>query len=305
VTFEKTRGLIAAPLTPMRADGDVDVGRIEAQAEFLARNGVVGAFACGTTGEGPSLTVPERMDVVRRWTEVAPDGFRVIVNVGHISLRDCRAMASHAAEVGAWGIGSTPSLFYRPTSLDALVDFAARIAAAAGSLPFYYYHVPSMTGVNFPMVEFLRAAAPKIPNLAGVKYTYEDLMDYSLCRRLDGGRFDCLFGRDEILLAGLSLGAEGAIGSTYNLAAPLYHGIMEACRAGDLDSAGDLQGRSMAMVCAVRRHGGEIPCFKHMMKMIGLDVGPPRPPLRPLTADQERALEAELEDIGFQEYCSK
>src|SRR3954469_8189210 len=116
--------------------------------------------------------------------------------------------------------------FFRPGTVQELVDFMAQVAAAAPALPFYYYHIPSMTGVHIPAAEFLRAAADRIPNLAGVKFTFENLMDYAECVRFSGGRFDVLFGRDEMLLAGLSLGAHGAIGSTYNFAAPVYHRII-------------------------------------------------------------------------------
>ena len=305
MTFEKTRGLIAAPFTPMKPDGEVDLDRIGALAEFLARNGVLGVFVCGTTGEGLSLTVQERMDVVRRWVDVAGEILRVIVHVGHTALRDAQAMASHAAEVGAWGVGTIPSIFYRPGSVDDLVDFAARIAPAARDLPFYYYHIPALTGVNFPMVEFLQAGAERIPNLAGVKYTCEDLMGYLLCRELDGGRFDCLFGRDEMLLSALAMGAEGAIGSTYGLAAPLYLRLIDAFRAGDLATARELQVKSAAMIEAIRRQGFGVVGFKQVMQMIGMDMGPVRPPLRPMPAEHCDALRAELQQIGFFEFCNR
>ena len=303
--FEKTRGLIAAPPTPMKADGEIDLDRIGQLAEFLARNGVLGAYVCGTTGEGLSLTVQERMDVARRWADVAGEALRVIIHVGHTSLRDAQALASHAAEVGAWGIGAIPSIFHRPEGIDDLVDFAARIAAAAPDLPFYYYHIPVLTGVNFPMAEFLRAGAERIPNLAGVKYSHENLMDYTLCRQMEAGRFDCLFGRDEMLLSALVLGAEGAIGTTYNLAAPLYLRLIDAFRAGDLETARELQGKSMAMIRAGQRQCLGVAAFKHMMQMVAMDVGPVRSPLRPLTAGQQDALRAELEEIGFFEFCSR
>jgi N-acetylneuraminate lyase len=305
IMFEKTRGLIAAPPTPMRADGEVDLDRIEALAGFLARNGVLGAFVCGTTGEGLSLTVQERMDVVRRWVDVAGGSLRVIVHVGHTALRDAQALASHAAEVGAWGVGTTPSLFYPAGGVDGVADFLARIAPAAPDLPLYYYHIPLLTGVDLPVVELLSAAGGKVPNLAGVKYTSEDLMDYSLCRELDGGRFDCLFGRDEMLLSALAVGAEGAIGSTYNFAAPLYLRLIDAFGAGDLETAREIQGKSVAMIRAATRRGFGLAALKGMMQMVGMDVGPVRPPLQPLTAGRQDALRAELEQIGFFEFCSR
>ena len=305
VGFEKTEGFIAACHTPMDSAGDVRLDPIEAQAEFLARNGVAGVFVNGTTGEGVSLTVPERMAVVERWAAVAPEGFRVIVHVGHLCLRDSRALAAHAQKVGAWGIGSMPPVFFRPRTVEELVDCCAEVASAAPGLPFYYYHIPAMTGVRFRMAGFLARAGERIPNARGLKFTDEDLMDYAECLAVDGGRFDCLFGRDEILLSALALGARGAIGSTFNFAAPLYRGIVEAFDAGDLGTARRLQARSVAMIRAVLRHGAGVAGFKAVMAMVGLDLGPPRLPVCPLTEEQQAALRRELEEIGFFEWCEK
>jgi len=303
---DKTQGLIAAPPTPMDSEGELWLARVDKQAEMLARNGVAGVFVGGTTGEGPSLTVAERMALVERWTAAAAAaGLRVIVHVGHTSGRDSRTLARHAAQAGAWGIGALPPFFFRPRGLDELADWCVHVASAAPELPFYYYHIPSMTGVTFPMRRLLGAAAGKVPNLAGVKFTCEDLMDYALCRELDGGRFDCLFGRDEILLSALALGARGAIGSTYNLAAPLYRRLLAAFDAGNLAEARDCQRKSVAMIQAVERQGPGVVGFKEIMRMIGLDLGPVRPPLRPLTPEQSRALWNELEHIGFFEWCCK
>ena len=93
-----------------------------------------------------------------------------------------------------------------------LVECCAEIAAAAPRLPFYYYHIPIMTGVAVPMTTFLTEAARRIPNLAGLKYTANTLHEYQECVALDGGRFDVLFGFDELLLPSLAVGAAGAVG---------------------------------------------------------------------------------------------
>jgi N-acetylneuraminate lyase len=304
IEVDKTHGLIAAPHTPMDAGGEVRLELIEAQADLLARNGVAGAFVCGTTGEGLSLTMAERRAVAERWVRAAAEGFRVIVHVGHTALPAARELAAHAQKIGAFAIGTLPPIFFKPPGVAELVVFSSRVAAAAPELPFYYYHIPAMTGVVLPMQDYLAAASEAIPNAAGVKFTHEDLADYAACLALGGGRLDCLFGRDEVLLSALALGAEGAIGSTYNFAAPLYLRLIEAFRAGDLATARRLQATSMAIIRAVQRQGPGVVGFKHVMAMIGLDVGPVRPPLRPLGDEQVRALRAELEEIGFFEVCS-
>jgi len=303
--FESVRGLIAAPFTPMHPDGSVNLDAIGPYADLLHRNGLAGAFICGTTGEGFSLTTQERLNLAERWV-IATAGreqFKLIVHVGHASLAECRALAAHAQAAGAWGIGAMWSCFFRPRTVEELADFCAATAFAAPDLPFYYYHMPSMTGVNFPMIDLLQAVAGRVPNFAGIKYTWENLMDYGLCLAFEGGRYDMLFGRDEILLAGLVLGARGAVGSTFNFAAGLYRRILEAFGEGDLETARSLQGRSMEMIrLLVQFDGTALASGKATMKAVGLDCGPVRQPVRNLTAEQESRLFSDLAKTGLADF---
>ena len=295
-------GLIAAPFTAMRPDGALNLDLIDPQVEGLLRNNVRGAFVCGTTGEGVSLSTTERMQVAERWVAASRDRLAIVVHVGHNSLPDCRSLAEHAQRIGAQAIAITAPSFFKPAAVDDLVAFAAEVAAAAPGLPFYYYQIPSFTGVSLPVYDFLVAAAGRIPNLAGAKFTYENLHDYGRC--LNDGRFEMLFGRDEMLLAALALGAQGAVGTTYNLAAPLFNRIIAAYRAGDMASAQADQARAMEFIAVFARSGG-LAAAKAMMKMIGLDCGPSRLPQRTLSAQAYDQLKADLERIGFFEYCSK
>ncbi|CAN5814711.1 dihydrodipicolinate synthase family protein [soil metagenome] len=298
ITFPKLHGLIAAPYTAFHADGSLHLAFIEKQAEALIANGVMGAFVCGTTGEGVSLTGTERMQVAERWQQVAGDKLRIIVHVGHTCLAESRALAAHAQQINAAAVSNCAPFFFKPANLTDLVAFCAEVAAAAPSLPYYYYHIPSMTGVSLSAASFLRAASSVIPNLAGIKFTYENLMDYAECVRLEDGRFDAVFGRDEILVAGMSMGAKGAIGSTYNFAAPIYHRIIAAFDRGDLITAQAEQARANAMIDILIRYGG-LTAGKAIMRLIGLDCGPVRLPLSDLSATQSEALRRDLEGVGF------
>src|SRR5438105_15938504 len=107
-------GLIAAPFTAFHDDGSLNLALIEKQAASLLANGVTGAFICGTTGEGPSLTTAERMQVAERWQSAAGAQLRVIVHVGHTALGDCQALAAHAQQIGAAAIGCVAPFFYKP-----------------------------------------------------------------------------------------------------------------------------------------------------------------------------------------------
>ena len=301
---EHVVGLVAAPHTPMRDDRSINLDAVEEQATLIAANGVVGAFVCGSTGEGQSLTLPERMQLAERWTNTAPDTVRVIVHAGDSCLDDCRTLAAHAQEIGAFAVAAAPPCFFKPATLDDLIDFCAGVASAAPELPFYYYHIPALTGVDFPMSEFLEAGAGRIPTLAGMKFTDENLMQLRKCLDLQDGRFNIMFGRDEILLAGLALGARAAVGSTYNYMSPLYRRVIDAFETGDIKRARADQSRAIAVVDLLHRYGG-VPTGKAIMAMVGVDCGPVRPPFRNLSADQLAELRAGLERVGFFEFCSR
>ncbi|MEN6384465.1 MAG: dihydrodipicolinate synthase family protein [Phycisphaerales bacterium] len=299
------KGLIAAPFTAMKADRSINLDIIEKQVNFYVANGVAGVFVCGTTGEGASLTTAERVQIADKWCKTAPKELKVVVHVGDNSIDACRLMAANAQKSNASAIGAIAPNFFKPNSVDVLVDYCNQIASAAPELPFYYYHMPSMTGVNFPMIDFLEKAPGKIKNLAGIKFTYEDLMDFHLCQKFEDGRYDMLFGRDEILLCGLALGAKGAIGSTYNFASPLYNQLIDEFNAGNLERARVLQHKSMQMIKIIASIGCPfLAASKAIMKELGLDLGPVRLPLTDIN-EQFTSLISKLEQLGFFDFCSK
>lgn len=295
---EKIVGLVAAPFTAFDTKGQLDLTRIEAQAADLIRQGVAGAFIGGTTGEGASLSTEERLALTERWMQVAGRDLAIIVHVGHNSLVDARALAAHAQQAGARAFAALAPNFFRPGHPEDLVRWCARIAEAAPQLPFYYYHIPAMTGVSFPMADWLETAGDRIENLAGIKFTCENLMDYQQALAYAGGRFDLLFGRDEMLLSALAVGACGAVGSTYNYAAPLYLQMIDCFHRGDLVGARSFQHRASEVIRLMIRHGG-LPAGKAIMALIGVACGPVRLPLRDLEPAQRERLRDALDAIGF------
>ncbi len=302
---EHLTGLIAAPHTPMHADGSLNLDMIAKQAQCLIDNGVKAVFVCGSTGEGISLSTPERVLVAERWKDVVGDALPIIVHAGHHSLVEAKALAEHAQnKVGARAIASLAPSYFKPGRLEELISFCADVASAAPDTPFYYYHQPGFSGVSLPMPEFLKTAGERIANLAGLKYSDGDLMGFGQCLDLAGGRFDILFGVDEALLAALALGARGAIGSTYNFAAPLYHDIIKAFEAGDMAAAQAGQARARELVAILEDFGG-LTAIKAAMKAIGIDCGPCRLPLRTLSDREYEQFVARLDEIGFFTYCCK
>ena len=300
------RGLIAAPFTPFNADRSINLDAIPSYARLLKANGVGAAFVCGTTGEGLSMTLEERFAVSAKWVESTNETLPVIVHAGHTCLEDARKLAAHAAQIGAAAVSALAPMFFKPRTVDELVDWCEAVASAAPSLPFYFYHIPSMTGFNLPVVEFLAKASGRIPTLAGVKFTHDDLPDFSACVTTAGGKFDLLFGRDELLLEGWKGGARGAVGSTYNYAAPLYLRLVTAHQDWDEAAARKLQDTALKMIAICNGTAvTHLAASKALMAMLGVDCGPVRLPLASPSATQLAALRAQLTDIGFFEFCCR
>jgi N-acetylneuraminate lyase len=297
-TPTRFRGLIAAPHTPFRPDLSLNLDAIEAQAEHFLRSGVSAVFICGSTGEGPSLTQEERRQLARRWTEVLR-GTRlpVMVHVGSNCLPDAQALAAHAQTCGADAISAMAPFYYKPATVSDLVEYCASIAGAAPALPFYFYDYPGMTGVRLRMATFLEEASVRIPSFAGLKHSSGDLTQVQSCLRAAGGSLNVLLGCDELLLAGWALGVPGAVGTTFNVAAPLYLQILAAFERGDLAAARRKQSEAAWMVETLARYG-LVAASKAVMQMLGVDCGPVRPPLRKLKAAELNSLRNELRRLA-------
>lgn len=293
------RSLVAAPHTPMDAHGALRLSQIEKQAQHFLKNGVRFVFIGGSTGECSSLTYLERLDLARRWSEVSKGAdLHVIVHVGSNCLADARALAAHAEGLGVTAVAAHAPCYFKPRSVADLVACCAEIAQGAPKTPFYYYDIPSLTGIQLSSAEFLSSAKPQILNLAGIKFTNPDLMTYQLCLRADDGGWDLPFGVDEHFLGALAVGATGAVGSGFNFAAPIYQRLMAAFAEGDLAMAREEQLRGVRLIQLLSRYG-YLAAAKALMQMLGVDVGPPRLPHQPLTSEQATQLRSDLESLGF------
>jgi N-acetylneuraminate lyase len=292
-------GLVAATHTPFKKDGSLNLDGVEKIAAHLLANKVEIAFIGGSTGESHSLNVDERMKLAKKWFEIAKGTrLKVVVHVGSNCLEDARALSRQGQELGALAISALTPSYFKPRNVDALVDCCSFIASAAPQTPFYYYDIPTMTGVNLPMPEFLERAGKSIPNLKGLKFTNVDFMSFQLCGQMEGGRFEILWGVDEMLLPALSVGAHGAVGSTYNFAAPIYHRIMDAFKKFDFETARKEQLRSIRLVNILVKRG-YMASAKAMMGMLGVDVGSPRLPNGSLKQDELASLKSDLEKEGY------
>lgn len=304
--MEKIKGLINAPFTPFLENGEVNYEIIPQYAAMLARNGLKGVFINGSSGEGYLLTEDERMRLAEAWVAAVPNDFKVIVHVGSTIAKSSRRLAEHAQHIGAWGIGAMATPFPKIGRVEELVCYCEEIAAGAPQLSFYFYHIPAFNNAFLSMYDFLQAVDGRIPNFAGIKYTFESLYEYNRCRRYKNGKFDMLHGQDETILPCLAMGgAQGGIGGTTNYNGRCLTSILDAWEAGDLEKARELQNFAQDVIDVICHYRGNIVGGKRIMKLIGLDMGKNRTPFQNMTDEEEARMKAELEAIDFFNRCNK
>lgn len=297
---DRLTGLIAATYTPLAPDGGFNAEGILPFVDHLLQQGVQGLYVCGSTGEGMSLSSDERKSVAEAFVSAANGRVPVIVQVGHNSLEEARQLAAHAQRVGADMVSATCPSYFKVADVQTLIDCMAEVARGAPKLPFYYYHIPALTGSAIDMIEFLSRAGKQIPNLAGLKYTDTKLFEFQECLELNDGEFDVVWGCDEMLLGALATGAQAAIGSTYNVAAPLYTDLIRAANSHDFTKARRLQAQSVQMIrtlCQFPFHAA----MKAVLTMQGFDMGHCRLPQVRLSEQQTIELKTRLDDIDFLE----
>src|SRR5690606_6126359 len=233
-------GLIAATFTPFDYAGNLNLKQIDHYANYLISKGINGIFVCGTSCEGLLMSVDERKKLLEAWMPFQ-DKVKIIAHVATANYVESSALARHAESVGVDAIACMGPCYLPPKNPEELVGFNRIIALSAPDTPYYYYHMPAVSGVHMKMNDFLRNLKDQIPNFAGIKFTAPDVMDMQECILFEDGRYDILHGSDGIFLSGLTAGVKGGIGTSFNLIPEVFLSIVDEYAAGDLANARHLQ----------------------------------------------------------------
>ncbi|MGY3572791.1 dihydrodipicolinate synthase family protein [Vibrio paucivorans] len=295
--MKKLTGLIAAPHTPFDSNNQVNFSEIDKIAAHLITDGVSGVYICGTTGEGIHCSVEERKAIAERWVSASAGKLDIIVHTGALSIVDTLELTKHAETIDILATSAIGPCFFKPGSVEALVEYCATVAAAAPSKGFYYYH-SGMSGVNLDMEQFLIQADKKIPNLSGLKFNSGDLYEYQRCLRACDGKFDIPWGVDEHLPGALAVGAKSAVGSTYNYAAKHFNSIIEAFEQGEHAQVIEKMDTVIALIRVLVEFGG-VSAGKAAMALHDIDAGDARLPLLPLSAEQKEVVVSKMRAAGF------
>lgn len=289
-------GILPALLTPFK-DGDVNVDMLKKLVRFQLDQGCHGFFVNGSTGDGFLMTREERKRVVEVVVgEVAGQG-KVIAHAGAMSSDESAAIAVDARNAGADAVASLPPIYY-PVGIEGF-ELHMRTIGEAADMPTYCYYIPDLTGHALSGDQFVEIVQ-RIPNLVGFKYTHKDM--FLLWWILDafGGAISVFNGVDQMLLQGLTTGACGGIGSTYNYQARTIVDIYDAMQAGYLEKAQQAQWHANKVVQVLYRFmGGGVSVERAILRLMGFEVGPPRAPKVPFPEEKMPALRKALEEIGF------
>jgi N-acetylneuraminate lyase len=288
---DRFKGVLSAIITPFNKAGEVDTAVLRELVRWELEVGVHGFFTCGSTGEGPLMSVEERKRVSEAVVEEAGGKATVIVHVGASNTAAAQELARHAEDIGAAAVSSIPPIYY-PHSAKAIAEYYRSLAEAT-SLPLMVYNIPARTGI--PLQGELLEEVLKIPTVKAVKNTEHNLFTFHLLTKRG---LIVINGYDEVFLAGLVMGATGMIGTTVNLIPQVYLEVYDAFLKGDLERARKAQRHASDLVEAFMQYDSFLGATKVALEMMGFPVGQPRRPLRPLPREEWPRLRAELERLG-------
>lgn len=285
-------GIVPAAVTPFDHDGRFAPAAFERLLKRLYAAGVHGVYLCGTTGEGMLQSADQRKMVTNVALSCTPPGRHVIVHVGASSPAEALDLSAHAARAGAHAISSLPPLA-GAFSFAEIREYY-RSLALASDLPLLVYYFPEACQAITSTEQLEELCS--LPNVAGIKFTDFDLYKMGEVKRENRTVFN---GRDEVLVAGLLMGADGGIGSFYNLVPESFVKLHALAQDGRWEAARALQREVNALISVTLRFP-VFPAIKQILAWSGMDCGTCLPPRKPLTDEQRTALRTGLVSAGFE-----
>lgn len=290
------RGIFPALLTPMTADGSaINYTVLRRLVDFHLERGVTGFFVCGGSGEGLLLTSSERQQVLETVVDQVAGRGTIIAHVGALATATAQSLARHAIQLGVDAVAAVPPVYVR-VDRQALLDHYRLIAEAADGTPTYVYNIPTATSVE--ITAGVMAELIQIPGVLGIKYSSYNLYDLHRITQLRPD-LTVLSGFDEVCVAGLAMGAHGAIGSTYNVMPATFSALYRATQTGDWAGAQALQARAdkvIDVLVSVPMLAG----LKSILSDWGIECGSPRRPQRPLTQTERDALRQAIASVDLE-----
>lgn len=286
-------GIIPALLTPYDRDNRVNINSLENLVYYLLEKGISGFYVGGSTGEAFLLSLDERKKVLETVIKANQGCGSVIAHVGCVSTQDSIELSQHAADCGADAVSAVAPFYYSFNKKEVAAHYLA--IAEATPLPMIIYNFPAFSGVRFTLDDFSHFYTNE--KIIGVKYTDKDLFLMERIKSLDPNRC-VLFGVDEMTVSGIAAGAEGSIGSTFNLMPEVYGNIYKMMKSNQITGARKLQ-TSVNMVIEVLIKYGVFASLKYAIeRQYNIPMGAVRAPFVQLSDAAKKSIDATL-DVFF------
>ena len=279
------KGIFTALLTPFKDDYSINEASLKKLVEFNLEKGINGFYVGGSTGEGLIMTSDERKEVFRIVKEAAGDKVPLIAHCGSISTDEAISMAKTAEALGYDAVSAVAPLYYG-FSFPAIRKYYDDIVSSV-NIPMVVYNFPGGSGVTF--TADYAAEMFKDERYMGIKHTSADLYTLHQFKQKIERPVTVFNGFDEMCLGGLAMGADGAIGSTYNFMGDKFIKIFNAFNAGDMETAQAIQTEANEIISEMIKYT-VLPCEKAIMTLLGIDCGPCRRPFLPLTKEADEAM---------------
>lgn len=290
------KGIMPALISPVNEDGAIREDALRKLVSHLSTTGITGFYLCGATGEGIAMDSARRMEIVEIVKDTAPSSMKLINHVAAGDLATAKKLARHSRKIGMDGIASVPPFFYQYDE-KGIIDYYKALSDASDGLPLLIYACP-LAGTPLPPSTIEKML--DIPSFVGLKYTNPNYFAMRELKKIDNGNINIINGPDETCLLGLMMGADGAIGSTYNNMPRTFVGIYNAFISGDWQRARELQFKASDAIAVYLKYN-VLAAVKALLTWQGFDVGEPNAPLPRISQAQKDALIAELKSMDFPE----
>ena len=286
-------GIMPALLSPVNEDGSIREKPLRRLVRDLSGTGITGFYLCGATGEGIAMAPERRMELAEIVKDEAPAEMKLINHVGAGDLATVRRLARHSRAIGMDGISSVPPFFFNYDERG-IIDYYRAMSDESAGLPMLIYASP-LSGPLLPVSTVEKML--DIPGFIGMKFTNPNYYLLSRYKKIGGGDINIINGPDETCLLGLLMGADGAIGSTYNVMPRLFVELYGHVKAGRIAEARALQMKADDLI-ELMLGSDVISCCKLMLDQRGYNVGETNAPMKRLTAGQKAAFLAALDQMG-------
>ena len=294
--MDKTKfsGIFPALVTPFYQDGDINYDSLKEIMDYNINKGVTGFYVCGSTSEVFRLTEKERFELYKKCAEFANKRCTLIGHVGAFSTEQTIQYARYCEELGYDAVSAVTPFYFGYASED-IENYYIEIANSV-SIPVFLYHIPSRSGTSLSFESLQRLFS--YDNIVGMKFTSNDYYTFERVRKAFPNKV-LLNGFDEMLICGLATGADGAIGSTYNLCADIFIKIYKLCKSNDFAQALKYQNQANDIVSDLISQKDGIATLKFAIKeLLGIDCGETRKPGGRTNKDWEEQFLNKYKNLG-------